>query len=333
VNNDPWVDFEPVSLEMVLNHYRLEFRSAGSRTLRGRCPLPTHGSTESKASFSAALTKGVGGIWARQSASCVKARDGQRGGNALDFVAAMESCTIREAAQKIAVWFGVRAEDARADSHKSAEKPKLVSEETSAGAESGNKPLTFTLQGMQHQHPYLQSRGVDEAMARAFGIGYFPGRGSMNGRIVFQIRNEQGELVAYAGRAIDEGQGEPRYKFPPGFRKGAELYNIHRAIEGGNQRKRVVIVEGFFQCLRVCAAGFPCVALMGSSMSEAQEEKIVRLFDVACILLDGDAAGQQGSMDCLTRLGRRMWAWAPVLPAGKQPDTFSVEEIQALVKK
>jgi DNA primase len=84
---------------------------------------------------------------------------------------------------------------------------------------------------------------------------------------------------------------------------------------------------------RCAAAGFPCVALMGSSMSEAQEELLMRHFKAACILLDGDEAGQEGAADCLARLGRRIWAWAPALSAGKQPDMLMVEEIQALLKK
>ena len=145
------------------------------------------------------------------------------------------------------------------------------------------------------------------------------------------IHNEKGELVAYAGRAVDNS--EPRYKFPPGFHKSLELYNLHRANGAGKTRRRVVLVEGFFDCIKVSGAGFPCVALMGSTMSEAQEQLLVRHFNVACILLDGDEAGQQGAVDCLTRLGRRMWTLAPVLPEGKQPDMLTVEEIQALLKK
>jgi DNA primase len=104
-------------------------------------------------------------------------------------------------------------------------------------------------------------------------------------------------------------------------------------MEESNGRRRVVIVEGFFDCLKLRAAGFPCVALMGSSMSKAQEELIVRHFKVACILLDGDDAGRDGAMDCLTRLGRQMWTWAAPMPDGKQPDMLSTQEIQALLKK
>jgi DNA primase len=333
-----WVNFDDikkaVSLEMVLDHYRVGLRKVGAATLRGKCPLPMHGSDKSKASFTATLTKGVGGVWACQSSSCVAARGGKKGGNALDLVATMEGCSIRDAAVKLAEWFGVQSamrDGADPHSARAIGKAKLVSKEKREGETAQNRPLTFTLQGIDHAHPYLEGRGVVEETARMLGIGYFGGRGSMSGRIVFPIHNEKGDLVAYAGRSIDES--EPKYKFPAGFHKSLELYNLHRAIGEGNARRRVVVVEGFFDCLKVNAAGFPCVALMGSSLSEAQEELIVRHFNVVCILLDGDEAGQAAAVDCLTRLGRRMWTYAPALAEGKQPDMLSIEEIRALLKK
>lgn len=329
----PWVDFETikkaVSLEMVLHHYRIDLRSGGPGTLRGKCPLPTHSSKESKASFTATLTKGMG-VWACQSASCIKARDGKRGGNALDFVATMERCTIREAATKLAEWFGVPSGAPPSSNRPNGKKPEmpvpLVSGEKKEAAEEGNRPLAFTLQGIEPRHPYLEGRGVDEATARAFGIGYFPGRGVMHARCAIAIHNGKGELVAYAGRAIDGT--EPRYKFPPGFHKSAELYNLHRAIGESNSRRRVVVVEGFFDCLRVSAAGFPCVALMGSSMSEAQEKLLAHHFKGACLLLDGDEAGRKATDELLVRLGRRIWVHATTLPDGVQPDGMTVEEIR-----
>src|SRR5258708_6810786 len=107
-----WVSFDEikklVSLQMVLEHYGAPLRRVGTATLRGKCPLPTHGSEKSKESFTATLTKGVGGAWACQSRSCIKSR-GRVGGNALDFVAAMETCSIRDAAIKLQMWFLVPA--------------------------------------------------------------------------------------------------------------------------------------------------------------------------------------------------------------------------------
>ncbi|HIO76050.1 MAG TPA: hypothetical protein EYG63_02520 [Gammaproteobacteria bacterium] len=48
-----------------------------------------------------------------------------------------------------------------------------------------------------------------------FGVGYFYGKGSMSERIVIPIHSEVGELVEYAGRAIDD-EVEPKYKLPAG---------------------------------------------------------------------------------------------------------------------
>jgi DNA primase len=338
-----YVDFkhlrEAVSLEVVLAHYGIELRRVNARSLRGRCPLPMHGSEASTTSFTATLSKGLGGVWACQSQSCVAARNGKKGGNALDFVATMENCDLQTAAAKMQSWFNITndvpVKSSQAD--RSPNRSELVSKESMEARETGtekNEPIKFTLKGIDPTHPYLKSRGVSEEMARAFGIGYFSGRGTMKDRIVFEIRNESGELVGYAGRVINDS--EPRYKFPAGFYKSLELYNLHRVIAelgDATKRRRVVIVEGFFACLRVIAAGFPCVALMGNSMSEAQEELIIRHFNVACILLDGNDAGRQGSADCLARLGRHMFVYAPELAEGKQPDSLCDEELCGLIKK
>ncbi len=92
-----WVSFDEikktVTLQMAIEHYGIRLRRVNTNTLRGKCPLPTHGSETSNESFTATLTKGVGGAWACQSKSCIKTR-GRVGGNVLDFIAAMEQCCV-----------------------------------------------------------------------------------------------------------------------------------------------------------------------------------------------------------------------------------------------
>src|SRR5262245_44104281 len=101
-----WVSYEEVkaavTLEMVLGRYGVLARRVNGICLRGKCPLPTHGSEDTKPSFSADTAKNA---WACQSRSCVAARAGRRGGNVLDFVAVMEACSIRDAALKLQDWF------------------------------------------------------------------------------------------------------------------------------------------------------------------------------------------------------------------------------------
>src|SRR5436190_21239250 len=135
----------------------------------------------------------------------------------------MESCSVRDAAIKLSQWFSITSDGAVPS-----EKTKLVApeKEESRGEREENKPLTFTLKDVDPTHEYLRQRGIDEETARNFGVGFFPGRGTMSGRIVIPIHNERGELVAYAGRAIDGS--EPKYKVPAGFRKSMELFNLHR---------------------------------------------------------------------------------------------------------
>src|SRR6202451_4064630 len=194
-----WVSFDEikkiVTLQMAIDHYGTQLRHVNATTLRGKCPLPVHGSEKSRESFTAALTKGVGGAWACQSQSCIKSR-GRVGGNVLDFVAAMEQCSVRDAAIKLQMWFLVPAAGNGAGSigkepHAktfAGKEPEhdLVSKEENhgAGESDSNKPLTFNLQNIDHVHPYLKERGVSEETAKKFGVGFFPGKGSMHDRIV-----------------------------------------------------------------------------------------------------------------------------------------------------
>jgi DNA primase len=333
-----WVSFDEikktVTLQMAIEHYGIALRRVGPDTLRGKCPLPSHNSKTSTESFTATLSKGVGGAWACQSQSCIKSR-GRVGGNVLDFVASMENCSVRDAAIKLQMWFLVPAAGA---SHQTAGKEPhadisagtgpeavLVSKKSEEDVEEtkSNKPLSFTLQKIDQSHPYLNERGLSNEVAQTFGVGVFPGRGSMEGRCVIPIHNANGDLVAYAGRAIDGT--EPRYKFPVGFHKSLELFNLHRVKEDLS----VVLVEGFFDCMRVAQAGFPCVALMGSTMSKTQEELLAEYFGHIIVMLDGDEAGRVAAHGIADKLRQVIYQVDVVdLPDGVQPDQLSKDELQ-----
>jgi DNA primase len=337
-----WVSFDEikkeVTLQMVIERYGLPLRRVNASTLRGRCPLPTHHSEKRTESFTATLTKGVGGAWACQSQSCAKSR-GRVGGNVLDFVAAMEQCSIRDAAIKLQTWFLVPAagnhpapvgKEPHADISVGKEpEPKRIQEKNNNAEErASNKPLTFTLQNIDCSHSYLTERGLAEETTKTFGVGFFPGKGSMHDRIVIPIHGREGELIAYAGRAIDGS--EPRYKFPAGFHKSIELFNLHR-VRG---EVSVVVVEGFFDCMKVTQAGFPCVALMGSTMSTAQEHLLAEVFGDVVLMLDGDDAGRGAASEITDRLQRVVFQVRTVeLPRDVQPDQLSADEIHRLLEE
>ncbi len=335
-----WVSFEEikkeVTLQMAIEHYGIPLRRVNATTLRGRCPLPTHHSEKSTESFTATLTKGVGGAWACQSQSCVKSR-GRVGGNVLDFVAAMEQCSVRDAAIKLQTWFlvpaaGNHSEAVGKESHediptgKEPEPESIPKKNNGIGERESNTPLAFTLQNIDGNHPYLVERGLTAETVKTFGVGFFAGKGSMHDRIVFPIHNAKGELLAYAGRSIDGS--EPRYKFPVGFHKSVELYNLHR-VRG---ELSVVLVEGFFDCMKVTQAGFPCIALMGSTMSKTQEDLIAEHFAHVVVMLDGDDAGERAAIDVVVRLQHVVYqVQLADVPRDVQPDQLSVDEVRRLL--
>jgi DNA primase len=207
-------------------------------------------------------------------------------------------------------------------------KAELVSKETGAGGDDEiNLPLAFALRNIDHAHPYINERGITEETARSFGVGVFSGKGSMHGRCVLPIHNAKGELVAYAGRSIDGT--EPRYKFPAGFRKSLELFNFHRV----KSEYFAVVVEGFFDCMKVVQAGYPCVALMGSTMSNPQQKTLAEHFGQVILMLDGDEAGREAMEEIAERLQPVVYLVSTVeLPKDLQPDQLSPEEIQNILR-
>ena len=307
--NNNYVDFriikEQVSMTTVLGHYGHSLRRVNQSSLRGKCPLPTHASEESKESFSVQTEKN---IWACQSASCAQNRGGKKGGNVIDFVAIAERCSVRDAALKMRDWFLVSASQASSCVAESSpaemkkDQPSTLALKQQEVAGECNKPLAFTLKDVEPTHQYVRERGITADTARHFGIGFFPGRGSMNGRVVIPIRNDAGELIAYAGRSIDDKSG-PKYKVPSGFKKSAVVYNLDEVKKlPAEERKRVVVVEGFFDCLKVWQSGFPAVvALMGASLSEDQE-KLLCSFQSIVLFLDNDETGRETAASIAARL-------------------------------
>lgn len=314
-----WVDFKEVkdrtAIQQVLDRYGVQLRHVGRHELRGRCPLPTHTSKNSIDSFSVNVDLNA---WACQSASCVSARGGRAGGNVLDLVALMERCSIREAAIRLRDRFGVPVVG-------NYPRPLVP---TRVDSDQPNPPLGFVLRGVDSGHPYLRSRSITPYTAQTFGVGFYDGTGLLHGRVVIPIRNETGELLAYAGRTVDAT--EPKYRFPAGFRKSQVLFNLHRARHAG--QPSVVVVEGFFDTMKIHQAGHRnVVGLMGCAISDQQTALLSRRFKQAVVMLDGDEAGRNGSTAIARRLSTQMQVAVVSLPDGVQPDQLPSKEITQLL--
>ena len=306
-----------VPMETVLANYGVHLHRLEGEHLRGRCPLPVHTSKSSRESFIVNIQKNP---WACHSDSCVAARGGRIGGNVLDFVSAMENCSVREAALKLQDWCTVNPALPLATQPEVADSRGTI-------PDADNKPLAFSLSRIDYSHPYLAERGVDVETARHFGIGYNRGMGSMAGRLVIPIHDEDGLLVAYAGRSVDQTTA-PKYRFPAPFRKSLVLFNLHRAVKYGDS---VVVVEGIFDCINVHRAGLPCVvALMGCSLSRQQEKLLWQHFRGVILLLDGDKAGRSAGAAIAGRMVPKLSTRLVEIPAGMQPDQLGADQIRCL---
>lgn len=300
-----WVDFRQVkaavTLQMALDRYRINWLRRQGDELRGRCPIHQG---EGERSFHVSLTKNAFNCF-----SC-KAR-----GNVLDFVAAMEKCSIRDAALLLRDWFGV-GEGSGSTVAPDRPKPDVVEKVS-------NPPLGFQLR-VDPGHEYGRGRGLTEETITLFGAGLCLSKGVFSGRYVIPLHDEQGRLVGYAGRSLDGV--EPKYLFPAGekgFAKSKFLFNLHRVIKSSGADAPVIVVEGFFDAMWLAQAGLPAVAVMGCSISEAQEELLAEHFNRVVLLFDGDEAGRRGAADALPRLARRIFTRVVDLPDGIQPDLLA----------
>jgi DNA primase len=307
-----WLDFETVKhrvpITAVLDHYRIQdLRPSGSDHLRGRCPLH---SGDGRETFHVDTAEQVFHCF-----SC------QAGGSVLDLVMAIEGCGLRQSAERILSWSAARATEVA---------PWSPIKATVTKKREFTAALPFRLRGIDLHHPYLRLRGIDEATAAEFGIGFYGGPGLMHNRLVIPIENQFGALVGYCGRALDGS--EPRYRFPPRFSKSQFLFNFHRAT--ARNTPEVIVVEGFFDCLKVHQAGFLCViAIMGSALSQQQLHILVHSFQRIRLMLDGDAAGRRASAVIATRLAQHAPVEVIQLPDATQPDQLSASQIRELLNR
>jgi DNA primase len=85
--------------------------------------------------------------------------------------------------------------------------------------------------------------------------------------------------------------------------------------------------------MKVVQAEHACVALMGCSLSNEQEDLLVSHFPRVAIMLDGDEAGRAASAEIASRLVAKLWVRVSDAGERMQPDQLSIDEIQALLRQ
>ena len=185
---------------------------------------------------------------------------------------------------------------------------------------------------------YLKQRGLSGEIAAKFGLGYSPdnwralektfakyddpqlieaglviAKESTNqaseikrydrfrDRIMFPIRNNKGEVIAFGGRVLDTG--EPKYLNSPEtpiFNKGSELYGLFEARQAIRERGYVLVTEGYMDVVALAQEGFPnTVATLGTATSSLHVRKLLRQTDHVVYSFDGDSAGRRAAWRAL----------------------------------
>jgi len=145
------------------------------------------------------------------------------------------------------------------------------------------------------------------------------------GRLLFPIHDLRARVVAFGGRIL--GEGEPKYLNSPDspvFHKGKLLYNLHVAKHAMRTAERAILVEGYFDVLRLTLAGIEeVVAPLGTGLTPDQAQLLARHAPAVTLLYDSDDAGLRATFragDELLRQGLRVSV--ATLPPGEDPDTL-----------
>lgn len=177
-------------------------------------------------------------------------------------------------------------------------------------------PFRRKLMGLRIEGiPSIDEKGITPQTAERFGVGYCS-QGIMKGRVVVPVYDsakpgvEDENILAYAGYSITNKQKEyGDWRFPDGFEKGKQLYNLNRVIEETKHAKEtlerhgVIVVESFWNVLKLAQAGITnAVALMGCAMTADQERLLLSVTDKVKFWLDADEAGMKGLQNILRSL-------------------------------
>ena len=206
----------------------------------------------------------------------------------------------------------------------------------------------------------LESRGLTAETIRTFGYGYAPAAGRdtlralfadrkvpvplqiqsglvvereqgvladrFRNRLMIPIARDSGAIVAFGGRALDEGQ-VPKYLNSPEtplYTKGRTLYGLDVTKGAVRKHNYCVLVEGYFDLAQVWQAGIqPVVASCGTALTSAQARVLKRFTSKVVLSFDPDAAGQGAatrSSEMLVAEGFQVNV--ALLPEGTDPDTF-----------
>ena len=147
-------------------------------------------------------------------------------------------------------------------------------------------------------------------------------------RIMFPIRNPKGQVIAFGGRILD--QGEPKYLNSPEtplFSKGNTLYGLFEGRKAIRDQGYVLVCEGYMDVVALAQLGFAnAVATLGTACTPFHVRTLLRQTDRIVFSFDGDSAGQRAAQRALEAslpiLGDDKEIRFLFLPSEHDPDSY-----------
>jgi len=348
-------------VEIIGQHTQLKPSGSG---LMGRCPFPDH--PEKTASFSVSPT--------RQVYHCFGC---QKSGNVITFLKDYNALSFRDAIEYLAerAKIDVPTEDFPSDeNHREAQsvRDQLMRANSIATLLFQYQLKTALSDSIISR--YLTSRGLSKESIETFKLGYandhwdslvnalseakispqISTHGELirkrqdhsgfydffRSRLMFPIQNNLGQVIAFGGRVLDEGQ--PKYLNSPEtpvFQKSKTLYGLFQAAKHIRTQDYAILVEGYMDVITLHQAGLPlALAPMGTALTPEQAKILARSTRNIVVLFDGDLAGQSAAARALPILFQAgLLPKGLFLPDGLDPDDFirkfGVQSLKALIGK
>ena len=182
---------------------------------------------------------------------------------------------------------------------------------------------------------YAKQNGYSEELLEQIGFSLKGQKGlydRYHGRVMFPIHNLTGRVIGFGGRILinDPEKKSPKYQNSPEseiYDKKQTLYGIYFAKNAIARQDECILVEGYFDVLRMHQIGIEnVVASSGTSLTMEQIRLVKRYTKNITMLYDGDAAGIHAALrgtDMI--LSEGMNVRVVVLPPEHDPDTFGKE--------
>lgn len=169
------------------------------------------------------------------------------------------------------------------------------------------------------QSGLTSSKDEDSADSRAYA--------RFRDRVMFPIRNDYGEVIAFSGRVLDPKASPAKYVNSPEtpiFTKGRVLYGLDKSKRALIDTKTAIVCEGQLDLISAFESGVEnVIAPQGTAFTADQGRVLQRFVETVILCFDSDRAGQEAVTRSLPALlGNGLEVRVARLPEGEDPDSL-----------